>query len=90
MAGKKVSLITNRYANLISRSSRLPCAICDSDTGRCEMHHVKHVKQGSRYKGFHQLMALLNRKQIPLCKNGHKKGHTGLYDGPALEKQKGT
>ena len=30
-------------------------------------------------------MALLNRKQIPLWKNCHKKVHAGLYDGPSLE-----
>lgn len=85
--GKKVSPFTDRYSNLISKSSLgLPCAICDSDIGRCEMHHVKHVrKQGNRYKGFHQQMALLNRKQIPLCKNCHKKIHAGFYDGPSLE-----
>jgi nicotine oxidoreductase len=50
------------------------------------MHHVKHVrKQGFRYKGFHQQMSLLNRKQIPLCKDCHLKVHAGLYDGPSLE-----
>ena len=49
------------------------------------MHHIKHVrKQGFRYKGFSQQMALLNRKQIPLCKNCHKKVHAGLYDGPSF------
>jgi len=50
------------------------------------MHHVKDVrKQGYRYNGFHQQMALLNRKQIPLCKNCHKKVHAGLYNGLSLE-----
>ena len=49
------------------------------------MHHVKHVrKQGFRYQGFRQQMALLNRKQIPLCKNCHQKVHAGLYNGPSL------
>lgn len=87
LLGKKVTMPTNIYANLVSRSSLgLPCAICDSKKGPIEMHHVKHVrKQGFRYKGFHEQMALLNRKQIPLCKNCHKKVHAGLYDGPALE-----
>lgn len=87
LLGKKVIIPINIYANLVSRSSLgLPCAICDSEEGPIEMHHVKHVrKQGFRYKGFHEQMALLNRKQIPLCKNCHKKVHAGLYDGPALE-----
>lgn len=85
--GKKISIPTHRYANLISRSALgLPCCICDSEKGPIEMHHVKHVrKQGFRYKGFHEQMALLNRKQVPLCKNCHKKVHAGLYDGPSLE-----
>jgi nicotine oxidoreductase len=49
------------------------------------MHHVKHVcKQGHRYKGFHAEMALLNRKQIPLCKECHINVHMGLYDGIKL------
>jgi len=50
------------------------------------MHHVKHVrKNGVRYGGFHKEMALLNRKQIPLCKECHKKVHDGLYDGINLK-----
>ena len=64
LRGKQVMIPTYHYANLISRSSLgLPCAICDSEKGPIEMHHVKHVrKQGFRYKGFHEQMALLNRK----------------------------
>lgn len=85
--GRQVMLPTDRYANLISRSSLgFHCAICDSDEYPIEMHHVKHVrKQGFRYQGFAQQVALLNRKQIPLCKNCHRKVHAGLYDGPSLE-----
>lgn len=50
------------------------------------MYHVKHVrKQGYRYKGFHHQMALLNRKQLPLCRDCHRKVHAGLYNGPFLE-----
>ena len=75
LRGRQVSIPTHRYANLVARSSLgLPCAICDSDESPMEMHHVKHVrKQGFRYKGFQEQMALLNRKQIPLCRNCHKK-----------------
>lgn len=74
------------YANRIARSALfLPCLICDSNDSPCEMHHVKHVrKQGYRYQGFHQQMALLNRKQVPLCKDCHKKVHAGHYHGPSL------
>ena len=88
LRGKEVNMPTHRYANLVARSSLgLPCAVCDSEDSPIEMHHVKHVrKEGFRYKGFHQQMALLNRKQIPLCKNCHKKVHAGLYDGLSLER----
>ena len=90
MAPRKTGYKTKtcyHYASLVSRSSLgLPCAICDSEEGPIEMHHVKHVrKQGFRYKGFHEQMSLLNRKQIPLCKNCHKKVHAGFYDGPSLK-----
>ena len=86
LKGIKIRIPTHRYANLVARSSLgLSCAICDSDEYPIEMHHVKHVrKQGFRYEGFRQQMALLNRKQIPLCKNCHHKVHAGLYDGPSL------
>lgn len=84
--GKKF-ITFDRYANLVSRSSLgLSCAVCDSNVEPVEMHHVKHVrKQGYRYGGFHQQMALLNRKQIPLCKNCHQRVHSGLYNGPSLK-----
>ena len=49
------------------------------------MQYVKHVrKNGYRYGGFHKEMALLNRKQIPYCKECHRKVHDGLYDGFCL------
>ena len=88
LRGEQVAIPNHRYArNLVSLSSLgLPCAICDSEEGPIEMHHVKHVrKHGFRYKGFHHQMALLNRKQIPLCRCCHKRVHAGLYDGPSLE-----
>lgn len=87
LLGREINKPTYSYKNLVAQSSLgLPCAICYSDEGPIEMHHVKHVrKEGFRYKGFHEQMALLNRKQIPLCKNCHKKVHAGLYDGPSLE-----
>jgi group II intron reverse transcriptase/maturase len=79
---------THKYANRLARSSLgLPCIICDSIKGPIEMHHLKHVcKQGHRYGGFHQQIALLNRKQVPMCQACHKKIHAGLYDGPSLTK----
>lgn len=86
LLGRKDLFSTDRYANLVSKSSlSLPCIICDSNQGPIEMHHVKHVrKQGYRYQGFHHQMTLLNRKQVPLYRNCHQKVHAGLYDDPLL------
>jgi group II intron reverse transcriptase/maturase len=74
------------YANHVSRSQlKKKCQICRSKDF-VQMHHVKHVrKNGVRYGGFHKEMALLNRKQIPLCKKCHKKVHLGLYDNISLK-----
>lgn len=50
------------------------------------MHHVRHIrKEGVRYGGFHKEMSLLNRKQIPLCRECDRKVHLGLYDGISLK-----
>ena len=58
------------------------------------MHHVKHVrKEGFGYKGSHQQMGLLNRKQVPLCnesyesyhKESYHRVHAGLYYSPSWE-----
>ena len=76
------------YANRVSRSSlQQPCLVCGSET-KIEMHHVKHIrKNGVRYGGFQKEMSLLNRKQIPLCRNCHQKVHQGRYDGIKLTKK---
>lgn len=76
------------YANRVSRT-RLgqSCLICKS-TVNIEMHHVKHVrKQGYRYHGFQAEMSLLNRKQVPLCRQCHIGVHMGLHDGIKLTVQ---
>lgn len=87
LCGSNITPPTHKYANRLAKSSLgLPCIICNSYEGPVEMHHVKHVrKQGERYGGFHQQMALLNRKQVPLCRSCHKRVHAGLYDGPSLD-----
>jgi len=49
------------------------------------MHHIRHVrKRGKTVKGFSQVMASLNRKQIVVCKTCHRKIHRGEYDGVKL------
>lgn len=73
------------YANRVTRSSlKKNCLICQNKNN-IEMHHVKHIrKNGIRYGGFQKEMSLLNRKQVPLCRNCHRKVHHGLYDGIKL------
>jgi len=73
------------FANRVSRSRlNKPCLVCKTNI-TIEMHHVKHVrKNGHRYEGFHAEMALLNRKQVPLCKDCHLAVHRGEYNGIKL------
>lgn len=60
------------------------CAICDSDE-RVQMHHVKSIRTiGAKVQGFSRLLAIMNRKQIPVCHNCHLRIHKGEYDGLAL------
>ncbi len=62
------------------------CCICGgSDT--IEMHHVRHIRKmsGQKTRGFLRIMAILNRKQLPVCRACHQKIHTGKYDGLKLE-----
>lgn len=67
----------------------LPCARCGAFPS--EMHHIKHV----RLRKFSTLdtndiagkmLALRNRKQVPLCKKCHESVHTGIYTGPRLDR----
>lgn len=63
-----------------------PCCICNSVHG-VEMHHVRHIRKmdGGKAKGFTRVMAMLNRKQIPVCRACHLKIHRGDYDGISLK-----
>jgi len=57
------------------------CCICGESNG-IAMHHVRHIrKMDSRAQGFTRVMAALNRKQIPVCRQCHAKIHQGKYDG---------
>jgi group II intron reverse transcriptase/maturase len=64
----------------------LECCICGDAKG-VEMHHVRHIRKMSdkKVKGFVRLMAILNRKQVPVCEQCHLKVHSGKYDGLKLE-----
>lgn len=63
------------------------CSIC-GDTAT-DLHHIRKLKhKGGRYsgyKGFDKVVASLNRKQIPVCKNCHNLIHTGKYDNTSLQ-----
>jgi group II intron reverse transcriptase/maturase len=63
-----------------------PCCICGNEQ-RVEMHHVRHIRKmdGKRPQGFTRVLAILNRKQIPVCSACHKKIHRGEYDGLNLK-----
>ena len=60
------------------------CSICGS-CEKVEMHHVRHIrKMGQKLDGFTQIMAQLNRKQLPVCHECHWKIHNGQYNGMKL------
>ena len=62
------------------------CAICAS-IENVEMHHVRHIrKRGVNLKGFNLQMSLINRKQVPLCRDHHVQVHSGKLDNFNLRK----
>jgi len=79
--------LVRMYIQLRTRSKLgLTCCICGEAKG-IEMHHVRHIRKMAekKAKGFIKLMAILNRKQIPVCEQCHRKIHSGKYDGLRLE-----
>jgi group II intron reverse transcriptase/maturase len=79
---KEVDLVTMNYRLRTRSKLGLPCCIC-GEPNRVQMHHVRHIKSltGKREKGFTRLLSKLNRKQIPVCVECHRKIHQGTYDG---------
>lgn len=65
----------------------LPCTLCGEEEN-VEMHHIKYIRKtpySKIKKPWQQLMALRNRRQIPVCINCHRSIiHTGDYMGPKL------
>jgi group II intron reverse transcriptase/maturase len=61
------------------------CCICNADQD-VAMHHVRHIRKmtNKHAKGFTRVMAALNRKQIPVCRECHRRIHNGSYDGLKL------
>lgn len=61
-----------------------PCINCKSNI-EVEMHHIKHIKTiNVKLNPFDQMVAKINRKQVPLCSKCHKEIHSGKYQGKAL------
>ena len=64
-----------------------PCVTCGGEQ-EIAMHHVRHVRKGLTSRGsqgFTRVMAILNRKQVPVCTSCHNKIHRGEYDGLSLK-----
>jgi group II intron reverse transcriptase/maturase len=62
-----------------------PCASCNS-TIDVEMHHLKHIKTiNTKLNTFDKMVAEINRKQVPLCRNCHLEVHRGKYKGKSLK-----
>jgi group II intron reverse transcriptase/maturase len=60
------------------------CAICGTSE-KIHMHHIKHIRKiGEKVQGFTKLMAIINRKQVPVCEWCHQEIHAGRYDGLKL------
>lgn len=69
----------------------LPCAYCGTFEN-VHQHHIRHIRkkayslidENTPYK---KILALRNRRQIPLCQECHLKlVHPGKYTGPQLIK----
>ena len=81
------------YVGWVSLKEKAPfemlCCICRS-TNSIEMYHIKHIRKtaygDNEKRSFLQVMALRNRKQIPVCNNCHLNViHGGRYTGPCLK-----
>lgn len=78
------------WVNLRTHSSfDLPCALCGSSEN-INMHHIKAIRKSPlsalpAHKPYLKMMALRNRKQIPVCRSCHMNViHKGTYFGANL------
>jgi group II intron reverse transcriptase/maturase len=88
-AGKHVNIDRVRTAITMRTRSKLgrPCCICGESAGQIVMHHVRHIRKLSNKKettGFNRVLRAINRKQIPVCEECHRKIHQGTYDSLKL------
>jgi group II intron reverse transcriptase/maturase len=87
--GKHVNIDRVRTAITMRTRSKLgrPCCICGASAGQIVMHHVRHIRKLSNKKettGFNRVLRAINRKQIPVCGECHRKIHQGTYDSLKL------
>ncbi len=77
-----VDLVRMHERMRVRSKPELPCCICLETVG-VAMHHVRHIRKMTekQAKGFTSLLAKLNRKQVPVCQECHRKIHRGEYDG---------
>lgn len=64
-----------------------PCCICGEAHKQIEMHHIRHIRKLSNKRvatGFNRLLQAMNRKQVPVCSDCHRKIHRGEYDSLKL------
>lgn len=60
------------------------CSNC-GEPNNVEMHHLKHLRTlNTKLDSFGQMMARINRKQVPLCRECHVKVHAGTYHGMSI------
>jgi len=53
------------------------CILCGSQE-KVEVHHVRKLRKGPKRKDYlSTIMAIMNRKQIPICQKCHIKIHKG-------------
>jgi hypothetical protein len=83
---EEIDLVRMGYKLRTRSKLGMPCVICGSSNG-VEMHHVRHIKrmEDRKTRGFTRLMGILNRKQLPVCRQCHLHIHSGKYDGLRLE-----
>ncbi|MGZ5471715.1 MAG: HNH endonuclease [Nitrososphaeraceae archaeon] len=59
------------------------CVVCGSKID-ISFHYVNKISQIKIKNPFKRLTAIMNKRQIAVCKECHSKIHKGLYNGPKL------
>jgi hypothetical protein len=83
---KEVDLVAMNVRLRTRSKLGLPCCIC-GESDNVQMHHVRHIRKMTekQAKGFTKVLAMLNRKQIPVCVRCHRQIHQGTYDGVGIK-----